>query len=188
MDAIEIFFIAIGLAMDVCAVSICKGLAMKKINWKNTIILSVCFSLFHIIMLTIGYLVGGLFRDFVEQIDHWIACVLLAIIGINMIKEAITEKKEKNDDKLDLKSILVLSLATSIDALTIGVSFAFFKVNIIFADAVVGIIALIMSILGTIVGNKFGKKLENKAEILGGIILILIGIKILLEHLGVIAF
>ena len=188
MEIIEIFFIAIGLAMDIFAVSICKGLSMKKINWKNTIILSVSFCVFHILMLTIGYLIGGLFKDFVEQIDHWIACILLTVIGANMIKEGIIKNEDKDEEKLDLKSILVLSIATSIDALTIGVTFAFFNVNILLSNIIVGVIALLMSIIGTLIGHKFGNKLENKSEIVGGVILILIGIKILLEHLGIISF
>ena len=154
----------------------------------NTILLSLCFCFFHIVMLTVGYLLGGLFREFVQQIDHWIACVLLAIIGINMIKEAIIKEEEKEEEKIDIKSTLVLSLATSIDALTIGITFAFFKIDIVLSDIILGIITFAMTILGTIIGNIFGKKLKNKAEIFGGAILILIGIKVLLEHLGIITF
>ena len=128
-------------------------------------------------MLIIGYFLGSLFSDFVEKVDHYIACVLLS-------KEAVFGKTE-NKDKLDFKSMLLIGFATSIDALTIGITFAFFEVNILVASLVIGFITLVMAILGVIIGNKFGNKLENKAQVIGGVILILIGIKILLEHLGI---
>ena len=188
MGLVEIILIGIGLAMDAFAVSVCKGLSMKKINWKNAIIIALYFGIFQAVMPVFGYLLGTAFSSFVESVDHWIAFVLLSIIGGNMIKESTDDEIEKRNDKIDIKTMLVLAIATSIDALAVGVTFAFFKTNIIFAVAVIGIITFALSILGVFIGNKFGDKLQNKAELTGGIILILIGLKILLEHLGIIVF
>ena len=188
MGLIEIILIGISLAMDAFAVSICKGLSMKKINWKNAIIIAVYFGLFQALMPVVGYFLGTAFSSVVESIDHWIAFVLLAIIGGNMIKESTDDEVEKRNDKVDFKTMIVLAIATSIDALAVGITFAFFKVNLILAVLLIGVITFVLSILGVIIGNKFGDKLQNKAELTGGVILILIGLKILLEHLGIIIF
>lgn len=181
----EIIFIAIGLAMDAFAVSVCKGLSMKKIKWKNTLIIALYFGLFQAVMPILGYLLGSSLSEFVQKIDHWIAFILLAIIGVNMIKESTDDELEKRNDRIDFKTMIVLAIATSIDALAVGITFAFFNVNLLFAVIIIGIITFILSIFGVLIGNKFGDKLQNKAELAGGIILIVIGLKILLEHLQV---
>lgn len=185
MNLYEIILISIGLAMDAFAVSICKGLSMKKINWKSTLIIAIYFGLFQAIMPVFGYLLGSSFSVIVQKIDHWIAFILLAIIGGNMIKESKDDETEKRNDKVDFKTMIILAIATSIDALAVGVTFAFFKVNIILSISIIGLITFILSFVGVIIGNKFGDKFQNKAEFTGGIILIFIGLKILLEHLGI---
>lgn len=188
MSIFEIIVISFGLAMDAFAVSVCKGLSMQKIMWKNTIIIACYFGLFQALMPVLGFLLGSSFAVIVKNIDHWIAFILLTIIGGNMIKESRDDEIEKRNDRIDVKTMLVLSIATSIDALAVGITFAFFKINIILAVLIIGIITYILSILGVVIGNKFGDKLQNKAELIGGIILILIGTKILFEHLGIILF
>ena len=185
MKLYEIILISIGLAMDAFAVSICKGLSMKKINWKSTIIIAIYFGLFQAIMPVFGYLLGSSFSVIVQKLDHWIAFILLAIIGGNMIKESKDDEAEKRNDKVDFKTMIILAIATSIDALAVGVTFAFFKVNIILSISIIGLITFILSFVGVIIGNKFGDKFQNKAELTGGVILIIIGLKILLEHLGI---
>lgn len=188
MGLFEIISIGVGLSMDAFAVSICKGLSMKKLNWKNTIIIALWFGIFQALMPILGYALGTAFSDFVQSIDHWIAFVLLSIIGINMIRESTKKEEEGINDKIDFKTMLILAIATSIDALAVGITFAFFEVNLFLAITIIGIITFGLSILGVLIGNKFGSKFENKAELAGGIILILIGLKILLEHLGIITF
>lgn len=185
MKLFEIIVIAIGLAMDAFAVSVCKGLSMKKIEWKKAIIIAVYFGVFQAIMPVFGYFLGSSFSVFVQKVDHWIAFILLSIIGVNMIKESTDDEVEKRNDNVDFKTMVVLAIATSIDALAVGVTFAFFEVNILIAISIIGIITFILSIFGVIIGNKFGDKFQNKAELAGGIILIIIGVKILLEHLGI---
>lgn len=185
MELIEIFCVGIGLAMDAFAVSVCKGLSMKKIKWKSAIIIAIYFGLFQALMPVLGYFLGSTFSILVQKVDHWIAFTLLAIIGGNMIKESRDDEVEKRNDKVDFKTMIVLAIATSIDALAIGVTFAFFEVNLILAVAIIGIVTFILSIVGVILGNKFGDKFQNKAELAGGIILIMIGLKILLEHLEI---
>lgn len=186
MELYEIILISIGLAMDAFAVSICKGLSMKKINWKSTIIIAIYFGIFQAIMPVFGYLLGSSFSVIVQKLDHWIAFILLAIIGGNMIKESKDGETEKRNDKVDFKTMILLAIATSIDALAVGITFAFFKVNIVVSITIIGIITFILSFIGVIIGNKFGDKFQNKAEFIGGMILIIIGLKILLEHLGII--
>lgn len=188
MSVYEIFFIAVGLAMDAFAVSICKGLSMKKIKWKSAVIIALYFGIFQALMPVIGYFLGSTFSALVQKVDHWIAFGLLSIIGLNMIKESRDDELEKRNDKIDVKTMLILAVATSIDALAIGVTFSFFEVNLILAISVIGIITFVLSIIGVVLGNKFGDKLQNKAELVGGIILIGMGLKILLEHIGVINF
>ena len=185
MKLYEIIFISIGLAMDAFAVSICKGLSMKKINWKSTLIIAIYFGLFQAIMPVFGYLLGSSFSVIVQKLDHWIAFILLTIIGGNMIKESKDDEAEKRNDKVDFKTMILLAIATSIDALAVGVTFAFFFFFIFLSIIIIGIITLVLSFLGVIIGNRFGDKYQNSAEFAGGIILIFIGLKILLEHLGI---
>lgn len=188
MNIVEIVIIGIGLAMDAFAVSVCKGLSMKKMDWKSAIIIALYFGIFQAGMPVLGYFLGSTFSGFVESVDHWIAFVLLSIIGGNMIKESFDDEIEKRNDRVDIKTMLVLAIATSIDALTVGITFAFLKANIIVSVAIIGIITFVLSIFGVKLGNKFGDKFQNKAELFGGIILILIGLKILLEHLEILSF
>lgn len=170
MGILEISLLGVGLAMDAFAVSICKGLSMKKMNWKNAIIIALYFGIFQALMPMIGYFFGTTFESFVTTFDHWIAFILLALIGGNMIKESFDNEDEKKNDKVDFKTMIVLALATSIDALAVGITFAFFDVNLLLAVAIIGIITFIISILGVKIGNKFGDKYQNKAELIGGII------------------
>ena len=186
MGIVEIIFIAIGLAMDAFAVSVCKGLSMKKMSWKKAIIIAFYFGIFQALMPIIGYALGIGFEESIKFIDHWIAFGLLAFIGGNMIKEALSKDEDDNqNDDVNFKTMVVLAVATSIDALAVGVTFAFLNVNLIFAISIIGVLTFIISLLGVKIGNVFGDKFEKKAELAGGIILILIGLKILLEHLGI---
>ena len=172
--------------MDAFAVSICKGLPMKKMNWKNAIIIGTYFGVFQAGMPILGFILGKSFEQKITSIDHWVAFILLGYIGVKMIKEAISEKEENVNDTVDVKTMLILAIATSIDALAVGITFAFFKVNILFAAVLIGIVTFLLSIFGVKLGNKFGDKYERKSEIAGGLILIFMGTKILLEHLGII--
>lgn len=185
MGLFEIITISFGLAMDAFAVSICKGLSMKKIAWKIACIVAVYFGIFQAIMPLIGYFLGSTFSSFVESVDHWIAFILMSIIGIEMIKESADNDVEEQNDKVDFKTMVVLAVATSIDALAVGVTFAFLKINIFLAICVIGVITFVLSIIGVFIGNKSGSKFKNGAEIMGGVVLIFIGLKILLEHLGI---
>jgi len=184
MGITEIVLIAIGLAMDAFAVAICKGVSIKKINWKATIIIGLYFGAFQALMPLIGYLLGASFENLVTKIDHWIAFGLLSFIGANMIREAFEEDEEHCTDNINVKTMLVLAIATSIDALAVGITFAFLKVNLVLATIIIGIVTFVLCIIGTKIGNRFGNKYKNKAEFSGGLILILIGLKILLEHLS----
>lgn len=186
MGISEIIFISASLAMDAFAVSICKGLSMKKLDWKKAFIIALYFGAFQGLMPVIGYFLGATFSDLVTSIDHWIAFALLSIIGGNMIKESFDDEEETRNDNVDFKTMIVLAIATSIDALAVGITFAFLKTNIVLSVVLIGIITFVISLLGVNIGNKFGDKFQNKAELSGGIILILIGLKILLEHLGII--
>ena len=188
MGAIEILLISIGLAMDAFAVSVCKGLAMKKMSWKKAIIIGLYFGIFQAVMPVIGYFLGTTFERFITNVDHWIAFILLVGIGINMVKEAFNKESENRNDNVDMKTMLVLSIATSIDALAIGITFACLKIHIVMPVITIGLITFIISVIGVKIGNRFGDKYGKKAEIMGGVILILLGIKILLEHLGIINF
>lgn len=184
MDLIELFLIAVGLSMDAFAVSVCKGLAMPKCTFKKAAIVGLWFGGFQALMPAIGYVLGAQFQETIASIDHWIAFVLLALIGGNMIHEALDNDEEEADASLDVKTMFLLAVATSIDALAIGITFAFLKVNIIPAVCFIGIVTFIISFAGVKIGNVFGARYKNKAEIVGGVILILLGLKILLEHLG----
>ncbi len=183
MGYIQLFLISIGLAMDAFAVSICKGLSIKNIDRKMSIIVGLYFGLFQAIMPLIGFLFGGWFKYFVINISHWIVFSLLVIIGMNMIFETINPNKDNLNNKVDFKSMFLPALATSIDALAVGVTFAFLDVNLLLAISMIGIVAFILTVIGVYIGSSVGSKYENKAKILGGIILIIIGFKTLLEHL-----
>lgn len=185
MGITEILLIGIGLAMDAFAVSVCKGLSMKKMSWKKAIVVGVYFGIFQALMPVIGYFLGITFESLVTKIDHWIAFGLLVFIGGNMLKEAFDKDCENCNDSVDFKTMLILAIATSIDALAIGITFAFLNVNLPLATAMIGIITFALCVIGVKIGNKFGGKYEHKAEIVGGLILILMGVKILLEHLGI---
>lgn len=184
MGLIELFLIAVGLSMDAFAVSVCKGLAMPKCTFKKAAIVGLWFGGFQALMPAIGYILGAQFQEAIASIDHWIAFVLLALIGGNMIHEALDNDEEEADASLNVKTMFLLAVATSIDALAIGITFAFLKVNIIPAVCFIGIVTFIISFAGVKIGNVFGVRYKNKAEIVGGVILILLGLKILLEHLG----
>lgn len=184
MGLIELFLIAVGLSMDAFAVSVCKGLAMPKCTFKKVAIVGLWFGGFQALMPAIGYILGAQFQEAIASIDHWIAFVLLALIGGNMVHEALDNDEEEADASLDVKTMFLLAVATSIDALAIGITFAFLKVNIIPAVCFIGIVTFIISFAGVKIGNVFGARYKNKAEIVGGVILILLGLKILLEHLG----
>ena len=183
MSALELFVIAVGLSMDAFAVSICKGLSVQQLKLKHILTVGIYFGGFQAMMPLIGYLLASSFQNLITSIDHWIAFILLSIIGFNMIKEA--KEEEKLDCSFCLKVMLPLAVATSIDALAAGVTFAFLKVNILSAVLFIGIITFILSMIGIKCGNIFGSRFKSKAEIFGGIILILMGIKILLEHLNI---
>lgn len=187
MNLFELLIIAVGLSMDAFAVAVCKGLSMKKMCWKSAIITGLYFGGFQAVMPLLGYLLGCQFDHMIQNIDHWIAFGLLIFIGGNMIKES-RSAAEECDCSFAAKKMLPLAIATSIDALAVGVTFAFLKVDIVFAIAFIGIITFTFSVLGTKVGNVFGAKYKSKAELAGGLILILLGAKILLEHLGILSF
>lgn len=184
MSILELFILAVGLSMDAFAVSVCKGLSLGKIKPKHMCIAGAWFGGFQALMPLIGYFLGSFFAEMIEKYDHWVAFVLLAIIGGNMIKESF-DKDEKVDFSMDVKSMLLLAIATSIDALAVGVTFAFLQVQIVPAVSFIGVITFIFSALGVKIGSLFGTKYKSKAELFGGIVLVLIGIKILLEGIGV---
>lgn len=188
MGTLEILLLGVGLSMDAFAVSICKGLSMKKMSWKKAIIIALYFGVFQAIMPIIGYFLGNTFENFVTSFDHWIAFILLALIGGNMIKESFDNEDDKKNDKVDFKTMIILAVATSIDALAVGITFAFFNVNLLLASFIIGIVTFTISCFGVKIGNRFGDKYQNKAELMGGVILVLLGTKILLEHLNIIHF
>lgn len=189
MGLLELFLIAVGLSMDAFAVSVCKGLSAQKLKIKHYLIIGAWFGGFQALMPTVGYFLGSTFEKYITSYDHWIAFVLLGFIGGNMIREGLSKEEEKANDSFAAKTMVVLAVATSIDALAVGITFALLPdVNIVAAVTFIGAITFIISALGLKVGNIFGMKYKSKAEIVGGVILILIGVKILLEHLGVINF
>ena len=189
---LELFLIGVGLSMDAFAVSICKGLGMEKVNKKHTFLIGLYFGGFQALMPFLGWALGIRFQKYITAVDHWIAFFLLLIIGGKMVIEAVREKEEdicgEKDKPLDHKEMLILAVATSIDALAVGVTFAFLNVSIVEAITIIGCTTFVLSIIGVIVGNFFGTRYKKKAEIIGGVILMLIGLKILLEHLGLIGF
>lgn len=189
MGFLELFLIAVGLSMDAFAVSVCKGLSTVRLKPWHYLCIGLWFGGFQALMPAIGYLLGTGFEMYINRFDHWIAFVLLALIGGNMIKEALSGDEESSDASFAFKPMLLMAVATSIDALAVGVTFALLPdVNIIAAVCFIGVTTFILSAVGLKVGNVFGLKYKSGAEIAGGVILILMGIKILLEHLGVISF
>ena len=184
MSLTELFILAVGLSMDAFAVSVCKGLSMQKMEWKKAVVIGLYFGGFQGMMPVIGYLLGVQFQDKITAIDHWIAFVLLGLIGANMVKESMDKEAEETDDSVSFQSMSVLALATSIDALAIGVTFAFLNVQIVPAVSFIGVVTFVLSMAGVKIGNVFGCRYKSKAELAGGIILILMGTKILLEHTG----
>lgn len=184
MGLLELFLIAVGLSMDAFAVAVCKGLSVKKVTVKHGLIVGVYFGGFQAGMPLLGYFLGSSFAKYIENFDHWIAFVLLGVIGLNMIRES-REKEEELNSSFGFKVMLPMAVATSIDALAVGVSFAIMQVQIGWAVAFIGVITFTLSAIGVKIGNHFGVKYKSKAELFGGVVLILLGIKILLEHLGV---
>lgn len=184
MGFIELLVIAIGLSMDAFAIAICKGLSVTRVEKKHLLSAGLWFGGAQALMPLIGYLLGSSFRELIESIDHWFSFILLALIGINMIREAFG-KTEQLDDSFSAKAMFPLAIADSIDALVVGVTFAFLKVNIIPAVILIGITTFLFSVAGVKIGNKFGEKYKSRAELVGGIILILMGVYILLDHTGI---
>lgn len=216
MQIWEIFLIGLSLSADACAVAMCKGVEMKKFVWKYALVIALCFGAFQALMPLIGWAVASSFAEYITEADHWIAFVLLALLGIKMIYDGVESEKErralrsasaeksplvekhppvvtlvpKKEEplRLGVKTLLVMSVATSIDALAVGVSFAFLSVDIGLAVALIGCTTFVISVLGVLIGTKAGEKFRGKAELAGGVLLFLIGLKILLEHLGYISF
>ena len=182
---IELLLIGVGLSMDAFAVAVCKGLAMRKVNKKQAVVIGLFFGGFQALMPTIGFFLGTQFKDQITSIDHWIAFVLLGLIGINMVKEALSNDEEQADDSIAVKEMFMLAVATSIDALAVGITFAFLNVHIVSAASMIGVCTFLISFAGVKIGNIFGTKYKSKAELAGGIILILLGFKILFEHLHI---
>ena len=206
MSIVEIILIGVSLAMDAFAVSVCKGLSMKKINWIHALIIGGFFGVFQAIMPVLGWLLGSGFSSYIDKFDHWIAFLLLVFIGAKMAFEAVKEMREpdnscdcecgcekcndnaKPDEGIKFAELLVLAIATSIDALAVGITFAFLEVSIVSSALIIGVITFVICLFGVAAGNRFGSRYKSKAELAGGIILCLIGIKILLDGLGVISF
>ena len=185
MDIITLFSLAVGLAMDAFAVSICKGLAQEKLSVKHMVTAGLWFGGFQALMPTLGYFLGSQFRDKITAVDHWIAFVLLGFIGVNMIRESLDKEEVCPEGNMGPKAMFPLAIATSIDALAVGITFAFLKVNIVLAAGMIGVITFITSAIGVKVGNIFGARYKSRAELAGGIILVILGVRILLEHLGI---
>ena len=183
MSLTELFLLAIGLSMDAFAVSVCKGLSMQKLHPKHALIIGLYFGWFQALMPWTGYLLGIRFQDAIKAYDHWVAFILLGIIGFNMIKESLDQETESCDASVDAKTMLVLAVATSIDALAVGVTFAFLDVSILPAVTFIGCTTFVISAVGVKVGAVFGARFQHQAELLGGVVLVLMGIKILVEHL-----
>lgn len=185
MDILTLFTLAVGLSMDAFAVSICKGLATEKLTLKHMAVAGAWFGGFQGLMPVIGYILGVQFKDKITAVDHWIAFILLGCIGFNMVRESLDKEESCPVGGMDAKTMFPLAVATSIDALAVGVTFAFLDVNIIMAAGFIAATTFILSAAGVRVGNIFGSKYKSKSELAGGIILILLGLKILLEHLGI---
>lgn len=189
MSIIEIILVAVGLAMDAFAVAICKGLSVEKVKPRHYLIVGTWFGCFQALMPAIGYLLGTSFEKYITEYDHWVAFGLLLLLGLKMVKDSLSKKEEEESSSFSNTSMLVTAIATSIDALAVGITFAVLEdVNVPLAVSVIGVITFCLSAIGLKIGNVFGSKFKKKAEFLGGIILILIGVKILLSHLGIIDF
>ena len=184
MSLLDLFILAVGLSMDAFAVSICKGLSVQKLQPKHMLIVGLYFGGFQALMPAVGYLLGKQFEQYITAVDHWIAFILLGIIGVSMIFESRHPAEEQTPD-FSVKTMLTMAVATSIDALAVGISFAFLQVDIVPAVLFIGVITFVLSSVGVWAGSAFGEKSRARAELAGGIILILMGTKILLEHLGV---
>lgn len=186
MGLVELFILAVGLSMDAFAVSICKGLSLCRIQPKHMCVAGAWFGGFQALMPLIGYFLGSVFSEIITKYDHWVAFILLAIIGGNMIKESLEKEADSCDASMTMKSMFLLAIATSIDALAVGVTFAFLDVNIIPAVTFIGVVTFVLSAIGVKIGSIFGTKYKSKAELFGGIVLIIIGLKIFLEGFGII--
>ena len=189
MGLLELFLIAVGLSMDAFAVAVCQGLCMPKLNLRHGAVIALFFGGFQALMPILGWVLGSQFASYIQNIDHWVAFVLLALIGGNMIREAMSPEDEETacavDYWLDYKQLFLMAIATSIDALAVGVTFAFLRVKIVPAVTLIGCTTFCLSLVGVVVGNFFGARYKRRAEFTGGIILVLLGLKILLEHLGI---
>lgn len=187
MGFVELFLIAVGLSMDAFAVSICKGLGMRKLDVRQAIVIALFFGVFQALMPVIGWVVGAQFAHFVTAYAHWIAFALLAFVGGKMLWDAFHEDAEDEDApfRLDLKELFILAIATSIDALAVGVSFAFLEVDIVPSVTLIGVTTFVLSMAGVAIGNQFGSRWEKPATIVGGTVLVLIGVKVLLEGFGI---
>ena len=185
LGLIELFILAVGLSMDAFAVAICKGLALREVRCPQMALVGLWFGGFQALMPLLGYLVGSRFAGAIEAVDHWLAFILLAVIGGNMIREALAKNEAAADASLAWRKMLPLAVATSIDALAVGVSFAFLRVDIVPAVSFIGGVTFLLSAAGVKVGSLFGARYKARAELAGGVILIVLGLKILLEHLGV---
>lgn len=184
----ELILIGVGLSMDAFAVAICQGLCMRKVNWLHALVIALFFGGFQALMPFAGWALGSQFSAYIQRVDHWVAFVLLALIGGNMVRESFGKEQDTEcavAERLDIKRLLVMSVATSIDALAVGVTFAFLSVKILPAISIIGVTTFLLSIVGVVVGNFFGERYKSRAEFTGGAILILLGTKILLEHLGI---
>ncbi len=186
MGIAELFLIAVGLSMDAFAVSVCKGMAMRRMRWGQGTAIAVSFGFFQAMMPVLGWLLGRQFESYITSIDHWIAFVLLGLIGGKMIWDAFHEEEASGvEERFSWKELLVLSVATSIDAMAVGVTFAFLQVDILPAVTLIGCTTCVLSLMSVCIGRKFGGALKSKSALAGGVILCLIGLKILLEHLGI---
>ena len=188
MGFAELFILAVGLSMDAFAVAVCKGLSIRTLLPRHAVIVGLWFGAFQALMPFIGWLLGAAFADMIAAVDHWIAFVLLSLIGGNMIREAFDSGEEECDPSLAPMTMLLLAVATSIDALAVGVTFAFLRVEIVPAVTLIGVCTFLISTAGVKIGNVFGARYKSKAELSGGIVLVLIGLKILLDHLGALPF
>lgn len=192
MGLAELFLIAVGLSMDAFAVAVAKGLKMTRINYRHGAVIALFFGVFQAVMPLIGWLLGSRFQQYIEKADHWVAFALLGFIGGKMIYEALSpqdDNAEAGGDELDLKELALMSVATSIDALAVGITFALLPdTNIWISITLIGCTTFVLSLIGVAVGSRFGARYKSRAELFGGIVLVLIGIKILLEHLGLISF
>ena len=201
MGFAELFLIGVGLSMDACAVAICKGLAMRRVNYRHALVIAVLFGGFQALMPLVGWALGTRFERFVTPVDHWIAFALLAFIGGKMLWDAFRGdgdsedgasgeglREDDEEPRLDVRELVMMAIATSIDALAVGITFAFLQVDIVPAVSLIGATTFVLAFAGVVVGNQFGARFEKPATVVGGVVLILIGLKILLEHLGIIAF